>query len=61
MGDRDPGHTAADFVSRQPVIGLVLGNVLRCLRLGGWMWRAHPELQREFAQAVDGTGLAPAR
>jgi hypothetical protein len=29
--------------------------------LGGWMWRAHPELQREFAQAVDGTGLAPAR
>ena len=39
---------------------LVLGNVLGCLLLGGWMWRAHPELQRECAQAVDGTEPAPA-
>lgn len=44
---------------------LALGNVLGVALLGGWTWRAHPELRGEFADAVrgtdDGAGAAPTR
>jgi hypothetical protein len=35
---------------------LVAGNVVGCLLLGAWLWRSHPELRGEVAEALGDAG-----
>ena len=53
------GQVSATAAAAEPQ--LALGNALGLLLLGGWVWRAHPELRPEFAAAVAGTEPSPVR